>query len=64
MGDLLQRIDPFTSGLRYLDKLIVDGHSPWQDLGLLVSPLVAAVVFPIVAVATSGGLAPFPKERP
>jgi ABC-2 type transport system permease protein len=64
VGDLLQRIDPFTSGLRYLDKLIVDGHTPGQDLGLLVSPLIAAVVFPFVAVATSGRLALFPRERP
>jgi len=52
-GDLLQRLDPFTSGLRYLDKLIVGGHSFGQEAGLLAVPVVAAVVFPALAFATS-----------
>jgi ABC-2 type transport system permease protein len=38
IGDLLLRIDPFTAGLRYLGKLIINGHSPGQDAGWLVGP--------------------------
>lgn len=53
-GDLLQRLDPFTSALRYLDKLIVDGHSATQDAGLLITPVIAAVAFPAAAIAMSG----------
>ena len=55
-GDLLQRLDPFTSGLRYLDKLIVGGHSFGADAGLLVVPAVAAVVFCLLALAAAGRL--------
>ncbi len=62
-GDLLQRLDPFTSALRYLDKLIVDAHSPGQDAALLIVPLLAAMVFPAVALAVSRRLALSPREQ-
>jgi ABC-2 type transport system permease protein len=55
-GDLLQRLDPFTSGLRYLDKLIVEGHPATQDWGLLVAPVIAAVTFSAAAMAVSARL--------
>jgi ABC-2 type transport system permease protein len=51
-GDLLNHLNPIASGERYLGKVIVDGH-PWtNDLGLLVSPLVTAVVaFAVLVLA-------------
>jgi ABC-2 type transport system permease protein len=53
-GELLVRADPFTSGLLFLERLIINRHSFDQDAGLLVSPLVAAVVLPLAAVALAG----------
>jgi len=51
VGDLLLRIDPISSGLHYLGKVIVDGHSAGQELSWLIGPAVAA------ALATAGALA-------
>src|SRR5262249_17966228 len=34
-GDLLLKADPFTAGLRYLGKLVVNGHNPGDDLAWL-----------------------------
>jgi ABC-2 type transport system permease protein len=56
IGDLLLRIDPFTAGLRYLGRLIIDGHSPGQDAGWLVGPLLAAFVAAAVALTVAGRL--------
>lgn len=55
-GELLRRADPFTAGLHYLGKLIVDAHGVSQDAGWIVGPLVAAVVAPAVALAVTGRL--------
>ncbi len=63
-GDLVQRLDPFTSGLRYLDALVVGGHSYGQDVGLLLAPGIGAVAFPVAALAMSGHLALFGRDRP
>jgi ABC-2 type transport system permease protein len=41
-GDLFIRIDPFSAGLHYLGKIVVDGHSAGQDISWLLSPVVAA----------------------
>ena len=49
IGDLLLHVDPFTAGLRYLGKLIINGHRPGQDARWLIGPVVAAFV--VVAVA-------------
>lgn len=43
-GDLLLHVDPFTSGLRYLDRVIVSGHSGLDELGWLVGPVIAAAL--------------------
>jgi ABC-2 type transport system permease protein len=59
----LQGIDPFTSGLSYLGKLIIDGHAPSQDIGLLVSPVIAAILFPALAIVASSRIALVPWER-
>jgi ABC-2 type transport system permease protein len=49
-GDLLLRVNPLTAGEHYVGKILVSGHAWGEDLSWLVSPLVAAVVFPVAAV--------------
>lgn len=50
-GELLFRANPITAGEHYIGKVIVDGH-PWsRNLEWLVSPIVAAVLFPVLAAA-------------
>jgi ABC-2 type transport system permease protein len=51
VGELLLRVDPFTAGLRYLGKVVINGHSLSQEAGWLVGPLVAAALAVAVAVA-------------
>lgn len=43
-GDLLLHVDPFTSGLRFLDRVIVSGHSGAEESGWLVGPAIAAAL--------------------
>jgi ABC-2 type transport system permease protein len=50
IGELLLRVDPFTAGLRYLGKLIINGHGPGQDAVWLVGPTVAVVVVTAAAL--------------
>jgi ABC-2 type transport system permease protein len=56
VGELLLRLDPFTSGLLFLDRLIVHEHSAGQELGLLAAPVVAAVALPATAVVAAARL--------
>ncbi len=51
LGTLLLHANPFTSGLRYLGKLVVDANGYADDIGWLVGPLVAAGVGILVAAA-------------
>jgi ABC-2 type transport system permease protein len=53
IGELLLRVDPFTAGLRYLGRLILNGHSPGQDAGWLIGPVVAAVVAVALALTVA-----------
>lgn len=53
-GELVRRLDPFTGGLPYLDQMVLTGHPIGQDLGLLLVPVVAALVLPAVAVLAAG----------
>jgi ABC-2 type transport system permease protein len=53
IGELLLRVDPFTAGLRYLGRLILNGHSPGQDAGWLIGPVVAAVVAATLALTVA-----------
>jgi ABC-2 type transport system permease protein len=53
IGELLLRVDPFTAGLRYLGRLILNGHSPGQDAGWLIGPVVAAVVAAALALTVA-----------
>jgi ABC-2 type transport system permease protein len=50
-GDLLLRVNPITAGERYVGKIVVNGHAWTEDVSWLVSPIVAAVVIPVVALA-------------
>jgi ABC-2 type transport system permease protein len=52
-GDLFIRIDPFSSGLHYLGKIVVDGHGAGQDASWLVSPMVAAVAAVLLGLGAS-----------
>lgn len=49
-GDLLLRIDPLTAGIDYVGKIVVSGHAWSEDVSLLASPLIAAVVFATAAL--------------
>ena len=61
-GELLQRLDPFSAGLLYLERLIINAHSLSQDLSLLVFPAVWAVVFPTVALVMANRLSLLPRS--
>jgi ABC-2 type transport system permease protein len=52
-GDLFTRVDPFSSGLHYLGKIVVDGHSAGQDINWLLSPVLAAVIGVLLAAGAS-----------
>jgi ABC-2 type transport system permease protein len=56
-GDLLLRIDPMSSGLHYLGKVIVDGHSAGQEISWLAGPALAAALAVGGALAASRSLA-------
>lgn len=49
-GDLLLRVDPFTAGLTFLGKVIVNGRSFSQEADWLVGPVVLAILLPAVAI--------------
>lgn len=51
VGDFLQRVNPLTAGEHYIGKIVIDGHSWTQDASWLFSPVVAAVLFSVIAVA-------------
>jgi ABC-2 type transport system permease protein len=55
VGELIQRIDPISSGLHYLGKLLVDAHGAGQDLSWLAAPAIAAAL----GVAAGVGAARF-----
>ena len=60
-GELVQRLDPFSAGLLYLERLIVNDHSLSQDAALLVVPAVCAVVLPALALLAGGRLSLIPR---
>jgi ABC-2 type transport system permease protein len=61
-GELLLRLDPFSSGLLYLERLILNSHSLAQDGHLLVIPAVTAVLLPALALALSRRLTLLPRS--
>jgi ABC-2 type transport system permease protein len=56
IGELLLRVDPFTAGLRYLGRLIINDRGPGQDAGWLIGPLVAAVLAAAAVLLVAGRL--------
>lgn len=62
-GDLLLHVDPFTSGLQYLSKVIVDASGVGGSLEWLVGPAVAAVAAVAAAWLASGQLKLNPGQR-
>jgi ABC-2 type transport system permease protein len=50
-GDLLLRANPLTAGEHYVGKIVVDGRAWTEDIAWLVSPILAAVVFALAALA-------------
>jgi len=61
-GELLVRLDPFSSGLLYLERLIINGHAASQDAELLLSPVIAAVATPVSALLMARRLKLLPRE--
>lgn len=61
-GELLMRADPFTAGLLYLERLIINAHTLTQDIGLLATPVVAAVLLPAVVLGLAGRLTLLPRS--
>jgi ABC-2 type transport system permease protein len=49
LGDFLLRGNPLTAGEHYVGKIVVDGHGWSEDVSWLVSPIVAATVFTVLA---------------
>jgi ABC-2 type transport system permease protein len=64
IGELLLRLDPFTAGLRYLGRLVINGRGPGQEAGWLIGPLVAAAVAAAVALTVAGRLGLRGGDRP
>ncbi len=62
-GDLLLHVDPFTAGLQYLSKVVVDAHGLGSDLSWLAGPAVAAVAASVAAWIVSGRLLLTPRQR-
>ena len=55
-GELLLRVDPFTAGLQYLSKVIVDAHGLSRDATWLIGPLVVAILACAAAMLAGGRL--------
>jgi ABC-2 type transport system permease protein len=56
-ADLLLHVNPMTSGERFVNRVVISGSGWGQELGWLVSPLVAAAVLGATALALSSRLA-------
>jgi ABC-2 type transport system permease protein len=62
-GEALVRLDPFTSGLPYLDGIVLRGTPMTQDIHLLLTPLVAGLVMPAIALAAASRLSLMPRGQ-
>jgi ABC-2 type transport system permease protein len=57
LADLLLHVNPMTSGERFVNRVVISGSGWGQELGWLVSPVVAAAVLSAAALALSSRLA-------
>jgi ABC-2 type transport system permease protein len=53
-GTALLHANPFTSGLRYLSRLVVDAHGVTADLGWVIGPILAAVAAGAIVAMLAG----------
>jgi ABC-2 type transport system permease protein len=63
-GDLMLRIDPFSSASHYLGRIVVDGYSAGQDASWLLSPVIAAVLATVGALISGGRVSLRAGDRP
>jgi len=56
VGNALLRLDPISSGLHYLGRLIVDGRTVGQELSWLIGPAIAATLAVAGALVASRSL--------
>jgi ABC-2 type transport system permease protein len=63
VGELVVNADPFTSGLLYLERVIINAHSLDQDIGLLLAPALAAAVLPVAVLVLGRRLSLLARER-
>lgn len=61
-GETLLKLDPFTSALLYLERLVINAHTLTQDLSLLVAPALAAAGILALALALAGRLTLLPRS--
>jgi ABC-2 type transport system permease protein len=52
-GEFLLRVNPVTAGERYVGRILVEGRGWTDELSWLVSPLVGAALFAVVAMFVS-----------
>jgi ABC-2 type transport system permease protein len=55
-ADALLHLNPVTSGERFVNRVVISGSGWGQELGWLVSPLAAAVLFAAAALVLAGRL--------
>ena len=53
-GALFLRFNPVTAGEHFVGRIVVNGHSWSEDISWLVSPVIAAVVFGVLAPLAAG----------
>jgi len=56
LGDLLIKINPMTSGARFMNRVIVHDHAWDTEASFLISPIMALVIALIVVVVIAGRL--------
>ena len=56
LGDLLIRMNPVTSGTRFVDRVVANDHAWGDEVSLLASPILAAVIALTAATVVAGRL--------
>ena len=53
-GNILVRFNPVTAGEHFVGRIVINGHSWSEDISWLVSPVIAAVLFAVLAPLAAG----------